>query len=120
MTTFAILAAAMLQAALPYPADADCENYGDGSTVAMSECLSAQSKTWDQRLNVEYSAALKRGEIEADKLRSAQRAWLRYRDANCAAYYSVKGTINITLTGHCYVDMTRARTLELHEMSWLG
>jgi uncharacterized protein YecT (DUF1311 family) len=120
MTTFAILAFAMLQAASPYPADADCENYGDGSTAAMSECLSAQSNTWNQRLNVEYREALKRGEIKASKLRSAQRAWLRYRDANCEAYYSVKGTISTTLTGHCYVDMTRARALELHEMSWLG
>ena len=103
-----------------YPPDADCQNYDGGSTMAMSECFQMQSDIWEKRLNLEYRAAMKRAEVDPGKLRTGQRAWLRYRDANCDTYYSVEGTIHTILTGLCWRDMTRARTLELRDMSWTG
>lgn len=115
-----LFSAALLQAASVYPADTNCADAGDGSTMAMQACLWEQSKVWGQRLNVEYQAALRRREIDSGKLRSAQRAWLKYRDANCEAYDTVRGSISGILVGKCWRDMTRARTLELHEMSWIG
>ena len=103
-----------------YPPDPDCQGYRDGSTVAMSECLKSQSDIWARRLQVEYRAAHSRAEVEVSKLRRAQRDWLRYRDANCEAYDTVKGSIHTILAGTCWRNMTRDRTLELREMSWIG
>ncbi|MEO6359849.1 MAG: lysozyme inhibitor LprI family protein [Sphingomicrobium sp.] len=120
MVMMVLAAAVLLQVAAVYPADPDCADSGDGSTMAMQACLSEQSKIWEHRLNAEYQAALKRREIEASKLRSAQRAWLKYRNANFEAYGTVQGSIRGILAGTCWRDMTRARALELHEMSWIG
>jgi uncharacterized protein YecT (DUF1311 family) len=103
-----------------YPADNDCQDYGDGGPMAMAECFKAQSDVWERRLDEDYRAVLARAEIEPDKLRAAQKAWLHYRDANCEAYYTVKGSIARILTGRCWRDMTRDRTLELHDMIWTG
>lgn len=103
-----------------YPPDTDCQEYGDGSTMAMSECLTSQSDTWERRLQAEYRAAIARAEVDADKLKRAQTAWLRYRDANCETYDTVRGSIHTTLAGTCWRDMTRDRTLELKKMGWTG
>lgn len=88
--------------------------------MAMSECLKSQSDTWERRLQAEYRAAVGRAEVDVDKLKRAQQAWLRYRDTNCEAYNSVRGSIHTILTGTCWRDMTRDRTLELKEMGWTG
>lgn len=104
----------------PYPRDFDCNDYRDGSTVAMVECAGKQADVWDKRLNVEYRAALKRGEVDKSQLIKAQRLWLRYRDENCATYSTVKGTIHRILEANCWRNMTRDRTVELHEMTWIG
>ncbi|PHQ63979.1 lysozyme inhibitor LprI family protein [Sphingobium sp. C100] len=103
-----------------YPADKDCQDYGYGSPVAMAECFTAQSDVWDRRLNEEYHAALRRAEIEPRQLRASQRLWLQYRDVNCAAYSTVKGSIAKILAGRCSRDLTRDRTLDLHEMVRTG
>jgi uncharacterized protein YecT (DUF1311 family) len=113
-----LIAFAAIQAA--YPPDSDCQDYGDGSTMAMSKCFKSQSETWERRLDEEYRAALARAEIDPNTLRAAQRAWLRYRDTNCEAYHTVKGSIATILTERCWRDMTRDRTLELHDMIWTG
>lgn len=85
MITLLLLALAPYSGIRDYPADADCQKYADGSTAAIAECLKAQSEMWERLLNDEYQAALRRREIDARKLRSSQRAWLRYRNANCDA-----------------------------------
>lgn len=103
-----------------YPPDKDCQDSGYGSPIAMAECFTAQSDVWDRRLNKEYQAVLARAEIEPKQLRASQRLWLQYRDANCGAYSTVKGSISKILAGRCWRDMTRDRTLELHEMVWTG
>lgn len=117
---FALLASTQSIASGDYPPDAACQDHGDGSTMAMSECLMSQSDIWERRLQLEYRAAIARAEVDVDKLKRAQGAWLRYRDTNCEAYNSVKGSIRAILTGTCWRDMTRDRTLELKEMGWAG
>lgn len=116
----AFLASTQTSTPAVYPSDSACEENGDGSTMAMAECFKAQSDAWTRRLTIEYAAALASGEVDAARLRQAQRAWLRYRDANCAMYYAVKGSIHTILAGRCVRDMTRDRTLELWEMRWTG
>jgi uncharacterized protein YecT (DUF1311 family) len=115
-----IVALFALQSLSAYPADTPCDSYKDGSTTAMVECLGIQSDRWDERLNGEYRATIRRAEVDAGKLRASQRAWLRFRDQNCGTYATVKGTISRILSAKCWRDMTRDRAIELREMSWKG
>ncbi len=115
-----LLIAILLASAAPYPADADCSISGDGSTYSINQCLRDQSEEWDRRLNAEYQSALKRTDVDAQKLQASQRAWLRYRDANCEVYAMMKGSIATVLVNTCWRDMTSARALELNDMDWSG
>ncbi len=49
----------------------------------------------------------------ASKLREAERAWIKYRDANCAYYAAGEGTIARINAAACMRDMTKARAEEL-------
>ena len=88
------------------------------TTVAMRDCSGAEYKRQDTRLNQAYKAAM--GTLEKpqqDKLREAQRQWVKYRDANCGVYYSLTGGTIDQLNGSgCEVDMTRQRADELEKM----
>jgi uncharacterized protein YecT (DUF1311 family) len=51
-----------------------------------------------------------------DRLRSAQRLWLQFRDANCAYFASRAGTIARVDAGQqCALRLTSARAIELEE-----
>ena len=54
---------------------------------------------------------------ESERLREAQRLWIRYRDANCAYYGAGPGSIAAIEAAECLRSMTRSRTLELEEMA---
>lgn len=95
----------------PYPPDTICMAE---DTVGMIECQKRALSVWDARLNDEYKKALDRvGIASREKLRQAQKSWLRYRAANCEVYESHGGTIHFLLGGGCMLRMTRERTLEL-------
>jgi uncharacterized protein YecT (DUF1311 family) len=87
----------------------------DGSTYEMVECLKAKNATWDARLNKAYQQALKDASSreQADKLRTAQRLWLQFREANCRYYDAGEGTIARIDAGECMRSMTEARAKEL-------
>src|SRR5260221_11874336 len=89
-------AAAML--ALVSVADAgdqgDPEQPCDGNTFQMVECLKAKTAQWDKRMTIAYQQAIKdAGEKQREQLRSAQRLWIQYRDANCLDYDMGKGAM---------------------------
>lgn len=52
------------------------------TTVAMQQCFSTANQAWDSEMNQQYSklSASLNNEQKA-KLRTAQRAWLKYRDS---------------------------------------
>jgi len=52
------------------------------------------------------------------KLRTAQQAWIKYRDANCdyESEFSGGGSAATFEYNFCLADMTTARAKELHEM----
>ena len=52
-----------------------------------------------------------------EALREAQRAWIRFRDAECdfRTFSSRMGSIYPTLRAGCLEDLTRARTEQLRE-----
>ncbi|WGS01043.1 DUF1311 domain-containing protein [Bradyrhizobium sp. ISRA443] len=59
----------------------------DGSTFEMVECLKAKGAEWDKRMNAAYQQALKdAADGPREQLRTAQRLWIQYHDANCLYY----------------------------------
>ena len=105
---------------------------GGETTVGMSMCLQAETDAWDQLLNDEYRetmafmTALDDDErayfpgyaVRVEKLRAAQRAWIAFRDAECALAYAEwgSGSHRHIAGSACFADMTRARTIALRDM----
>ena len=87
----------------------------DGNTFQMVECLKARTAQWDKRMTTTaYQQAMKdAGDRQRKQLRSAQRLWIQYRDANCLYYGLGEGTIARVEAGECMRDMTKARAEEL-------
>lgn len=88
------------------------------STVAMGECLKAETQVQDQRLNAVYKRLM--GKLAADQqksLRDVQRKWLAYRDGNCQFHRQASGGTMAQLEGGtCLMDMTRDRAAELERV----
>ncbi|WP_139657426.1 MULTISPECIES: lysozyme inhibitor LprI family protein [Pseudomonas] len=88
------------------------------STVAMSECIRAETPLQDQRLNRVYKQLM--GKLDAGQqksLRDVQRKWLAYRDGNCGFHVQASGGTMAQLEGgSCVMDMTRDRAAELERV----
>lgn len=101
----------------PSPAYARCMDNAS-STLAMGECLKAETQVQDQRLNRVYKQLL--GKLPADQqksLRDVQRKWLAYRDGNCQFHRMASGgTLAQLEGGTCLMDMTRERAAELERV----
>jgi uncharacterized protein YecT (DUF1311 family) len=103
----------------------DCPNAT--STVQMNECMAQAAKTADAKLNRTYQhvlATLKGADDDAQQsypastkasLVEAQRAWVRYRDADCMAVFhqSQGGSIRTVAQLSCVKERTEQRTREL-------
>ena len=112
-------AAAMLALASAASAgdQGDPEQSCDGNTFQMVECLKAKTAQWDKRLNIAYQRALKDAvPAQRDPLRTAQRLWIQYRDANCLYYGMGEGTIARLDAGECMRSMTETRAKELEDI----
>lgn len=108
----AVLTGAAVSAFANMPGNAD--RACGGSTLDIVDCLSAQAATWDKRLNSAYRAARAASpQDQRDQLREAQRAWIKYRDANCLYYRMGEGSIAQLQAADCLLWMTRERTIEL-------
>jgi uncharacterized protein YecT (DUF1311 family) len=111
-----IAAAAMVAlASAAYAGDqGEPEQSCDGNTFQMVECLKARTAQWDKRMTTAYQQAMKdAGDRQRKQLRSAQRLWIQYRDANCLYYGLGEGTIAPIDAGECVRNMTKARPEEL-------
>ncbi len=113
---FTIIAAAALAGAAA-SAFAGAEGNPDeciGSTPEMIDCLMAQHAHWDNELTAAYQRAMKDAvSAQKEKLRDAERAWIKYRDANCDYYAAGEGTIARIDAAACLRDMTKRRAEEL-------
>lgn len=99
------------------------------TTVGMMVCLLAESDLWDRLLNQEYAAARARAQgaddaerpyfpeyaVRVTQLRDAQRAWIAFRDANCAMEYGAwgAGSMRQIAGADCQLRMTAERTIDL-------
>jgi len=98
-----------------------CEKaYESGVTVDLVECSLKKLAAADAELNKTYRQLVsKLGDKKwGVKLRTAQQAWIKFRDANCdyVSEFSGGGSAVTYEYNFCLADMTVARTKELQQM----
>lgn len=108
------LAALLLAPAVPGPARAAPACGAEETQAGMNACLARQLGEADLALNAAYRALIAR--LGADSplrapLTEAQRAWLRFRDAECAfaAAGSRGGSFHPAAQSGCLMGLTRQR-----------
>ena len=82
----------------------------------MNVCWRDQYKAADARLNAVYREfASKLSDEESAQLKTAQLAWLKYRDSNCefVADQFKGGSMRPMISAMCLADVTNARAAEL-------
>lgn len=89
------------------------------TTVETANCFGRALKDADGNLQHLYERLKEK--LPADdftRLQAAQRLWLKYRDANCAAEYNLYGGGTAGPIAHlaCLEADTRTRIAELHTM----
>lgn len=117
------LCAALLGAAAPAAAQNPgpgkalelCLARAGGVTADMIECIGTETERQDARLNQAYKAL--RATLNAARqkqLQDAQRAWISFRDGNCAFYYDPDGgSMARVAASDCMMSMTAERAHEL-------
>ena len=85
------------------------------STYGMIECEGAELKIQDARLNTAYRKAMAGlNARQKTKLQTAQRAWIVFRDAECASLEVEDwGTDSRIVAADCVLTMTVKRTIDL-------
>ena len=85
--------------------------------MGMVQCIGEELKVQDKALNAAYRDLV--GDMNARQkanLLKAQRAWIAFRDADCAARYDPDwGTISTINANMCMLQRTVERTIELEE-----
>lgn len=95
-------------------ASKDPSNDCDGGTNQIVECIGKLTVEQDKRLNKAYRETLKDARSEQrDLLKTAQRLWVQYRDANCEYYHQGEGSISRIEAEQCMFRMTKSRADEL-------
>ncbi len=95
----------------------DCSNAT--TTADMRACENARYDQANRQLNAVYARLMKQLDpARREKLRLAQRAWVRFRDANADFLASAAegGTLAPLLRVNALADMTEARVKELAKL----
>ena len=101
------------------PAYQKCLDAPDGqSTMGMIGCIGDELAIQDAALNAAYKKAM--SDLtpgEKTNLQRAQRAWIAFRDADCAALEDPEqwGSISRINANVCMLNRTIERTLELED-----
>ena len=90
----------------------------DPSTAGVLKCTDAAYQRWDQELNKTYVALMdKLKPAGKQTLKSAQLAWLKYRDAEFqnidGIYGSLEGTMYIPMHEYRRISVIKERALSL-------
>ena len=93
----------------------NCIDKSGGVTVTMLDCISSETKGQDARLNKAYKEVMGQlPPVRKKQLQEAQRAWLKYRDANCNFYADPDGGTMATVSANdCFMSATAARAKEI-------
>ena len=96
-----------------------CMDKSDGVTNNMLDCIEAETKRQDIRINKAYKEVM--GELSPERkkqLQNAQRAWISYRDANCGFYFDPDGGTSARVNSNsCFMTETASRSKELEALS---
>lgn len=93
--------------------DVDCKH--DETQMALNICSYREYQAADAELNRVYRQVLARNARFATSIRAAQRAWIVFRDKECAipALQYQGGSIAPLEINTCNADLTRERTQHL-------
>jgi uncharacterized protein YecT (DUF1311 family) len=92
-----------------------CLEKANGDTAEMINCMLAETIRQDARLNENYKKLLSKLATERKTaLIEAQRAWIRFRDANCGFYANPEGGSAARMAANeCILNATADRAKEL-------
>jgi uncharacterized protein YecT (DUF1311 family) len=89
------------------------------TTAEMKQCAAKEYKQADDELNRVYRQLLSKLDDEGHRsaLKTAQQAWLKYRDSNCdfESYLNRGGSIYSVVVTDCMTSMTISRTKEMKD-----
>ena len=110
--TSTVLAAGETEMSQEY---SSCIDKANGVNPALIDCAVAETKRQDARLNENYKRLMsKLTEERKNALLEAQRAWIRFRDVNCAFWDDPAGGQSAAVTAkECILTMTADRASEL-------
>jgi uncharacterized protein YecT (DUF1311 family) len=114
----AALAASM---AFPLPAGAEDACEAPDTQMAMNQCADAEVVLADGALQAAYDSLRERlGPAERKRLRTAQRAWIAYRDGWCSFQTMgvERGSAHPDVLGSCQVRLIREQTARIvHQLT---
>ena len=96
-------------------------NVSKGNDFEQKEALRKMEKEWDKELNIVYQKIMKVADpVTKNKLRNAQRAWIKFRDSEVEkSYYTNNpngGSMGILFSLNTAVKLTEERAVQLAEM----
>lgn len=94
-----------------------CMDKSGGVTVNILNCIDAETRKQDKKLNTMYQNVMKSlSNKRKEQLKKTQQLWIKYRDANCDFYYEPDGGTMASISGaNCVMDMTTQRAKELED-----
>lgn len=110
----ATIAFVLIGGAMPVMAADSCANVT--TQAQMNECAAADFKKADADLNAAYKKAQARLEGQDDqkkRLQTAQRAWIAFRDAECAFAGGQGGSVSPMNDMMCQTRLTEVRSADL-------
>ena len=92
------------------------DNPDNFDTLAMAECFRREAAAWDQILNEDYQALIALLDAEqTEAIRDVQRAWIAFRDADCAFHHIlIRGTMAVFTEAACLAAHTADRVFSVH------
>lgn len=99
-----------------------CYNDPNWNTASLSICMGEEIDRQDALLNKSYKRMISFLSDDRKKaLKDAQRAWIKYRDANCNWYNDPDGGTSAGISAQqCYLNMTVSRLTEMDTEGFSG
>ena len=96
-------------------------NADEGNDFQQKEALRKTEEEWDKELNIVYQKIMKVADaVTKNKLRNAQRAWIKFRDFEVEkSYYTNNpngGSMGILFSLNTATKLTEERAVQLAEM----
>lgn len=98
----------------------NCIQNARANDLLTKDCIYAEERTWDRRLNGAYSRL--RSQLADEKTRASldamQQRWIKYRDARCDFYFVAggEGTASRVSAANCLLELTVSKTVELESL----